>query len=39
MRNEPLLANDIETDGVRWIDLKDIDQFVSEPEMMPIYRK
>ena len=37
--DEPLLANDIETDGVRWIDLKDIDQFVSEPEMMPIYTK
>ncbi|MDY0209805.1 MAG: NUDIX hydrolase [Acholeplasma sp.] len=37
--NDPLLVNEIETNGCKWIDIKDITSFVSEPEMMPIYTK
>ena len=37
--NEPLLTNADETDGVRWLSLDEIDHYVSEPDMMPIYKK
>ncbi len=36
---ELLYQNEEETHGVKWVDIKDITTYVSEPEMMPIYNK
>ena len=37
--SEPLKQNIEETHGVKWISISEIDKYVSEPEMMPIYQK
>lgn len=36
---EPLKQNEEETHGVQWVDISKITEYVSEPEMMPIYTK
>ncbi|MCU0104627.1 NUDIX domain-containing protein [Acholeplasma vituli] len=35
----PLKQNVEETNGVKWVNIDEITQYVSEPEMMPIYQK
>ena len=37
--NEPLKQNVEETHGVQWVELSKITEYVSEPEMLPIYKK
>lgn len=36
---DQLKINKEETNGVRWILIKDLDRYVSEEEMLPIYKK
>lgn len=36
---EHLILNEKETDGIRWIDIAQIDEVVSEDHMLPIYHK
>lgn len=37
--NEKLKINNVETNGVKWILIKELAKYVSEEEMLPIYRK
>lgn len=37
--NEPLRLNEEETNGVKWIPVEKITDYVTEPEMLPIYIK
>lgn len=36
---EQLMLNEQETDGIRWIDIDRMENFVSEDHMLPIYHK
>lgn len=37
--NEPLILNEEETSGVKWIDILQYKKYVTEPDMYPIYDK
>lgn len=37
--NEKLTINKLETNGVKWIMVSDINKYVREPDMLPIYTK
>lgn len=37
--NESLEVNSLETNGVKWVDISDIDKVVREVDMLPIYHK
>ncbi|HKL61266.1 MAG TPA: NUDIX domain-containing protein, partial [Acholeplasma sp.] len=36
---EKLILNAVETEGLKWILIKDLKDYVSEPDMIPIYEK
>lgn len=36
---EPLLINEEETSGVKWIDVEEIDSYSNEPALISIYKK
>lgn len=37
--NSKLIVNEKETNGVKWIAISELEQYCTEPKMMPIYQK
>lgn len=37
--DQALYVRPDENEGVRWIEIDQLEQFVSEPEMLPVYRR